>query len=71
MRYTQLRAFHNVALHGGFSRAAAALNHPHVMAVYDWGQDEDVIAIGVKLLYLAALFQLFDGFQVVARYSIR
>ena len=26
MRYTQLRAFHNVALHGGFSRAAAALN---------------------------------------------
>ena len=26
MRYSQLRAFHNVALHGGFSRAAAALN---------------------------------------------
>ncbi len=26
MRYTQLRAFHNVALHGGFSRAAGALN---------------------------------------------
>ncbi|GGH37173.1 aminoethylphosphonate catabolism associated LysR family transcriptional regulator [Cribrihabitans marinus] len=26
MRYTQLRAFHNVALQGGFSRAAAALN---------------------------------------------
>jgi len=26
MRYTQLRAFHNVALHVGFSRAAAALN---------------------------------------------
>ncbi len=26
MRYTQLRAFHNVALHGGFSRAAAALH---------------------------------------------
>ena len=26
MRYTQLRAFHNVALHGGFSRAAAAVN---------------------------------------------
>ena len=27
MRYTQLRAFHNVALHGGFSRAAAALGY--------------------------------------------
>jgi DNA-binding transcriptional LysR family regulator len=26
MRYTQLRAFHHVALKGGFSRAAAALN---------------------------------------------
>lgn len=26
MRYSQLRAFHQVALHGGFSRAAAALN---------------------------------------------
>ncbi|MFP7672292.1 LysR substrate-binding domain-containing protein [Marivita sp. S0852] len=26
MRYTQLRAFHHVALHGGFSRAARALN---------------------------------------------
>lgn len=26
MRYVQLRAFHNVALHGGFSRAAEALN---------------------------------------------
>ena len=26
MRYAQLRAFHNVALHGGFSRAADALN---------------------------------------------
>lgn len=26
MRYSQLRAFHHVALHGGFSRAAAALN---------------------------------------------
>lgn len=26
MQYSQLRAFHNVALHGGFSRAAEALN---------------------------------------------
>ncbi len=26
MRHSQLRAFHNVALHGGFSRAAKALN---------------------------------------------
>ena len=26
MRYVQLRAFHNVALHGGFSRAAEELH---------------------------------------------
>ncbi|MEP0584579.1 MAG: LysR family transcriptional regulator, partial [Roseibium sp.] len=26
MRYTQLRAFHNVSLHQGFSRAAEAMN---------------------------------------------
>ena len=26
MRYAQIRAFHHVALHGGFSRAAAALH---------------------------------------------
>ncbi|MEX2517858.1 MAG: LysR substrate-binding domain-containing protein [Paracoccaceae bacterium] len=26
MRYVQLRAFHNVAIHGGFSRAAEAMN---------------------------------------------
>ena len=26
MRYVQLRAFHNVAIHGGFSRAAEALS---------------------------------------------
>ncbi|CAN5557481.1 hypothetical protein BH24ACT4_BH24ACT4_11970 [soil metagenome] len=25
------------------AQAAAALNHPHVMAVYDWGQDNDEI----------------------------
>ena len=24
------------------AQAAAALNHPHVMAVYDWGNDDDV-----------------------------
>lgn len=26
MRYVQLRAFHNVAVHGGFSKAAQALH---------------------------------------------
>ena len=26
MRYVQLRAFHNVAVHGGFSKAADALS---------------------------------------------
>jgi MATE family multidrug resistance protein len=33
--------------------------------------DAVVIAIGVKLLYIAALFQLFDGFQVVATGALR
>lgn len=33
--------------------------------------DETVIAIGVRLLYIAALFQLFDGFQVVATGALR
>lgn len=36
-----------------------------------FSQDEAVIAIGVKLLYFAALFQLFDGFQVVATGALR
>ena len=29
MRYTQLSAFHNIAISGGFSRAAEALNQSH------------------------------------------
>ena len=33
--------------------------------------DQDVISVGVQLLYLAALFQLFDGFQVVATGALR
>ena len=33
--------------------------------------DEAVIAVGVRLLYIAALFQLFDGFQVVATGALR
>jgi MATE family multidrug resistance protein len=36
-----------------------------------FSQDEAVIAIGVKLLYIAALFQLNDGFQVVATGALR
>ena len=33
--------------------------------------DPNVIAIGVTLLYIAAFFQLFDGFQVVATGALR
>ena len=33
--------------------------------------DEAVIRVGVNLLYIAALFQLFDGFQVVATGALR
>ncbi len=46
MRYSQLRAFHNVALHGGFSRAAAALflSQPAVSEqVRKLEQDHDVL----------------------------
>jgi MATE family multidrug resistance protein len=33
--------------------------------------DPNVIALGVRLLYIAAVFQLFDGFQVVATGALR
>ncbi|HTN82832.1 MAG TPA: MATE family efflux transporter, partial [Sorangium sp.] len=33
--------------------------------------DAEVIRIGVQLLYVAALFQLFDGIQVVAAGALR
>ncbi len=32
------------------AQAAAALNHPNVMAVYDWGEDEGVPFMVVELL---------------------
>ena len=34
-------------------------------------KDEAVLAVGVTLLYVAALFQLFDGMQVVATGALR
>ncbi|MCB1019248.1 MAG: MATE family efflux transporter, partial [Acidobacteria bacterium] len=36
-----------------------------------FSSDEAVIVVGVRLLYIAALFQLFDGFQVVATGALR
>jgi MATE family multidrug resistance protein len=36
-----------------------------------FSRDENVIGVGVQLLYIAALFQLFDGFQVVATGALR
>jgi len=42
------------------AQAAAALNHPHVMAVYDWGNDEDVPWIVMEYLGGGSLRGLLD-----------
>lgn len=40
--------------------------------IISWFTDEEaVLAVGVTLLYVAALFQLFDGLQVVATGALR
>ncbi|HEU5152760.1 MAG TPA: PASTA domain-containing protein [Iamia sp.] len=42
------------------AQAAAALNHPNVMAVYDWGQDDDVPWIVMEYLGGGSLRGLLD-----------
>jgi serine/threonine-protein kinase len=42
------------------AQAAAALNHPHVMAVYDWGNDDDVPWIVMEYLGGGSLRGLLD-----------
>ena len=42
------------------AQAAAALNHPHVMAVYDWGQDEEVPYLVTEFLGGGSLRSLLD-----------
>jgi len=42
------------------AQLAAALHHPHVMAVYDWGQDEGLAFMVVELLRGGSLRALLD-----------
>ncbi len=42
------------------AQAAAALNHPHIVAVYDWGQDGDVPWIVTEYLGGGSLRALLD-----------
>jgi len=61
-----------IVLGAGFMLAAAAafvVLPRRLLRVFT--DDPDVIAIGVTLLALAALFQLFDGIQVVATGALR
>lgn len=42
------------------AQAAAALNHPNVMAVYDWGQDDDVPYLITEFLGGGSLRSMLD-----------
>src|ERR671918_737464 len=42
------------------ARAAAALNHPHVMAVYDWGEGDEGPFLVLELLSGGSLRSLMD-----------
>lgn len=42
------------------AQAAAALNHPHVVAVHDWGEDEDAPFLVLELLGGGSLRDLLD-----------
>jgi serine/threonine-protein kinase len=43
------------------AQMAAALHHPHVMAVYDWGEDDGVAFMVLELLNGGSLRALLDG----------
>jgi eukaryotic-like serine/threonine-protein kinase len=43
------------------ARAAAGLTHPHIMAVYDWGDDEDSPYLVCEYLAGGSLRALLDG----------
>ncbi|MEX0663536.1 MAG: PASTA domain-containing protein [Acidimicrobiia bacterium] len=43
------------------AQIAAALHHPHVMAVYDWGEDEGVPFMALELLKGGSLRGLLDS----------
>jgi len=61
-----------IALGGGFMVAAGALfvAFPE-MIIRLFSNDQELVAAGVGLLYVAALFQLFDGLQVAATGALR
>jgi len=42
------------------ARVAAALSHPHIMAVYDWGEDDDAAFMVFELLTGGSLRALLD-----------
>jgi MATE family multidrug resistance protein len=51
--------------------AAAAFTAVPALLVRAFTDDERVVAIGVGLLHIAALFQIFDGVQAVASGALR
>ena len=42
------------------ARAAAALHHPHIVQVYDWGHDDDVVFVVLEHLAGGSLRQVLD-----------
>ena len=42
------------------ARTAAALHHPHIVQVYDWGQDEDAVYVVLEHLAGGSLRQVLD-----------
>lgn len=66
------RGWMAIALGVGFMAIAAVtlfLVPEHIIGWFT--RDADVLAVGVSLLYVAALFQLFDGLQVVTAGVLR
>jgi beta-lactam-binding protein with PASTA domain/tRNA A-37 threonylcarbamoyl transferase component Bud32 len=68
-RRVAVKVLHNaLGDDGGFQRRfraeaqmAAALHHPHVMAVYDWGEDDGIAFMVVELLKGGSLRSLLDA----------
>jgi eukaryotic-like serine/threonine-protein kinase len=68
-RRVAVKVLHNsLGDDGGFQRRfraeaqmAAGLHHPHVMAVYDWGEDEGIAFMVVELLKGGSLRSLLDA----------
>jgi MATE family multidrug resistance protein len=64
--------FLGIALGGaGMTLGAVAFTAVPTLLVRAFTDDERVVAIGVGLLHIAALFQIFDGVQAVASGALR